>query len=169
LGSLRRHSNSGISALEVLVAAALALLLALIVWPNWVRSNRAANEAAAIATIRDINQAEISFGATYPAIGFAESISQLGGLSQPCAPAPARACLLADVAQPPFLSGGYKFAADGHGPVPRTSFLSQAVPLRLGYTGQLSFCSGNRWFIRYAADGRSLTDPENCDAMPLVR
>jgi hypothetical protein len=64
----------------VLVATALALLLAIIVYPKMVRSTRAANEASAIATMKEIGQAEMTYAATYPAIGFAESLGQLGGL-----------------------------------------------------------------------------------------
>jgi hypothetical protein len=162
-------SELGISAVEALVVAALALMLTLVVWPRMIRSTRAANEASAVATMKEISQAEMTYAATYPAIGFAESLGQLGGLDEPCSTTTARACLLAEVARPPFAYSGYSFSAIGQGVGPRTSFYSRSVPLQQGVTGQLSFCSTNRWLIHYRSDGTISRDSENCEALPVLR
>jgi type IV pilus assembly protein PilA len=169
LGRTNNRSELGISAIEVVAVAALAFTLALLVWPKMVRSTRAANEASAVITLKEIGQAEMIYAATYPAIGFAENLNQLGGLNEPCSTTPARACLLAEVARPPFAYRGYSFSATGYGTGPRTAFLSLSVPLRPGDTGQLSFCSTNRWLIHYRANGQSIFDAETCDGLPLVR
>lgn len=165
----RSNCSSGITVVEALVATALAMLLAVILWPRMIRSTLAANEASAIITMKEIGQAEMTYAATYPAIGFAEGLDRLGGLDEQCSATPARACLLAEVARPPFAYRGYTFSAIGYGTGSRTSFLSVAAPLRIGDTGQLSFCSTNCWLIHYRADGQPVTDSETCEARQVIR
>ena len=55
------------------------LIIAAIAIPNLLRARIAANEAAAVASIRTINTAQVSYQSTYPAVGFACELKSLGG------------------------------------------------------------------------------------------
>ena len=163
-------SAHGIGFLEVAAAIALALTLALLFWPKLVRSKMAANETVAVATMKDINQAELTYAATYPAVGFAAQIAELGGRDMACIPGAEHGCLLAeDVALAPHVSRGYTFAATGVGVGTRTAFSSSAVPVRVGESGQRSFCSTNLWLIHYRGDGRQILDGQNCETSAALR
>jgi hypothetical protein len=154
----------------VLAALALMLAFALLLLPRLVRSNLAANEAAAIAISKEISQAELTYAATYPAIGFAASIDHLSGRGDGCLSRPERACLLApDIADRPHSSHGYTFSAESSGTPIKTTFFSLATPLQIGETGQLSFCTTNRWVIHYRGDGRPFPDGETCEASSILR
>jgi type IV pilus assembly protein PilA len=158
------RSIAGFSLAEVLAGITLALTLALLVWPSVVRSRLAANEASAALTIRQISQAELTYASTYPTVGFASRIDELGGWENGCSPRPERACFLEPaITDAPHHYRGYRFSVDASGAPTRTAFFSLAVPVRIGETGQLSFCSTNRWLIHYRSDGRHLTNAEACE------
>ncbi len=63
--------SRGVDAGGVLVVAAIAI-------PNLLRARIAANEASAVATIRMVNTAQISYSSTYPQRGFARELATLG-------------------------------------------------------------------------------------------
>jgi type IV pilus assembly protein PilA len=161
--------NRKISIGELLVLFAFGLMVGFVFWPNLLRSKKAANEASAVNTLRELGQAEITYAATYPSLGFAASIDELGGLAEPCVPSPQKGCLLGEVAKPPYLNAGYTFAADGLGSTPRIRFFSTAVPFDPGSTGQLSFCGSNYWAIHYRSDGQRPADPESCESIAVHR
>jgi type IV pilus assembly protein PilA len=70
--SIREAStSSGIDAGVVLVAAAIAI-------PNLLRARTAANESSAVATMRTLITAQISYSAAYPEQGFARDLASLG-------------------------------------------------------------------------------------------
>lgn len=168
--SATNRAQAGVSLAELLAALALALALALLIWPKFVRSKLAANEAAAVGTMKEISQAELTYAATYPASGFAEHIEQLGGREEGCVPRPERACLLdASIADAPHVSRGYVFSAEGAGTGSKTAFLSLAVPVKTGETGQLSFCTTNRWIVHYRGAGHLIDDSEGCEASAVLR
>jgi type II secretory pathway pseudopilin PulG len=90
--TLRSASNSGKFDLGVvLVTAAIAI-------PNLMRSRTAANEAAAAATMRTVNTAQLTYSMTYKKRGYAPDLATLGpGSSGDCnanAISDERACLL---------------------------------------------------------------------------
>ena len=45
----------------------------------------AANESSAVASIRTINTGEITYNSAYPTVGYAATLTTLGGVS-PCTP-----------------------------------------------------------------------------------
>ncbi len=55
------------------------LIIAAIAIPNLLRARIAANEASAVAAIRTVNAAEISYRVAYPSAGFACTLESLGG------------------------------------------------------------------------------------------
>lgn len=55
------NSNRGFSLLELLIVVAIILIIATIAIPSLLRSRQAANESSAVANIRTINTAEVTY------------------------------------------------------------------------------------------------------------
>jgi prepilin-type N-terminal cleavage/methylation domain-containing protein len=68
-------NNKGFSLLELLIVVAIILIIATIAIPSLLRSRQAANESAAVATLRTLNTAEVTYAAANNMIY--SSISQL--------------------------------------------------------------------------------------------
>jgi prepilin-type N-terminal cleavage/methylation domain-containing protein len=66
-------SNRGFSLLELLIVVAIILIIATIAIPNLIRSRQAAQESAAVTTLKTINTAEVTYlssaGGKYGTIG----------------------------------------------------------------------------------------------------
>lgn len=56
-----KKTNKGFSLLELLIVVAIILIIATIAIPSLLRSRQAAHEAAAVATLRTINTAEVTY------------------------------------------------------------------------------------------------------------
>ncbi len=56
-----KKSNKGFSLLELLIVVAIILIIATIAIPSLLRSRQAANESAAVANLRTINTAEVTY------------------------------------------------------------------------------------------------------------
>src|SRR5438874_2552272 len=56
-----KRSDKGFSLLELLIVVAIILIIATIAIPSLLRSRQAANESAAVAEIRTINTAQITY------------------------------------------------------------------------------------------------------------
>lgn len=67
----------GVSASATADPAAVAIMAAIAI-PNLLRARIAANEASAVATLRTVNVAEITYAATYPQRGYARDLATLG-------------------------------------------------------------------------------------------
>jgi prepilin-type N-terminal cleavage/methylation domain-containing protein len=67
-----RKTNRGFSLLELLIVVAIILIIATIAIPSLLRSRQAANESAAVANLRTINTAQVTYlssaGGNYGAI-----------------------------------------------------------------------------------------------------
>jgi type IV pilus assembly protein PilA len=68
----------GFSLIELLIVVAVILVIAAIAIPNFIRSKMRANEAAAVANVRNITTGEVIYSTTYN-IGFSSTLAQLGG------------------------------------------------------------------------------------------
>jgi type II secretory pathway pseudopilin PulG len=140
--------------IELLIVVSIILIIAAIAIPNLLRSRMAANESSAVATIRTVNTAEVTYAITYPAQGFAATIQALGGPA-PCTAATVTAsCLLDDVlSSATAQKSGYSFTAVGTGSLPMSAYTTTAVPSVIGASGQRGFFSDQTGVIRYTADG----------------
>jgi prepilin-type N-terminal cleavage/methylation domain-containing protein len=58
---MRTRKNSGFSLLELLIVVAIILIIATIAIPSLLRSRQAANESAAVANLRTINTAQVTY------------------------------------------------------------------------------------------------------------
>jgi hypothetical protein len=113
----------------------------------------AANESAAVASVRTLNTAEISYAATFPAHGFTCTLSDLGGMGAGGGMTEHQAMGIA----PRLASGkknGYVFALVGCDRTPATKYSITAEPANPG-AGTRAFCSDESAVIRFSADGKA--------------
>src|SRR5882757_10577418 len=73
------RKQKGFSLIELLIVVAIILIIAAIAIPNLLRARIAANESSAVAGIRTLNTAELSYQSEYPKVGFTCNLSALGG------------------------------------------------------------------------------------------
>jgi prepilin-type N-terminal cleavage/methylation domain-containing protein len=136
------QGRRGFSWIELLVVILLLLALALLFTPI-VDRRIYANEASAVATVHNIQSAQFKYARTYPAIGFADTITKLGPAPPGTQPDPNHANLLDVVlacSTQPCARSGYLFAIDQTSGTPVTSFRITAVPVVPGKTGGRGFC-----------------------------
>ena len=158
---MRKHK--GFSLIELLIVVAIILIIAAIAIPNLLRARMAANEASAVASIRTINTAMITYNTSYPTVGFAATLSALGGVA-PCAPLSTAACLIDSVLSAGVKSG-YAFAATGAGGPPATIYYATASPVTPNQTGIRGFCSFEDAVVRVQPVGAALASESACQAL----
>jgi len=149
------------------------LIIAAIAIPNLLRARQAANEAAAVGSLRTINVAAITYSSTY-SNGFPPSLIAIDG-TKSFGPS----CDHAQLIDPEFAYGqrdGYEFTyvplgtqilgddAKAHGcTVPgSSSYEAHADPLTRGSTGQRSFYTDQTGVIRF-----EMNRPATADSAPL--
>jgi len=71
--------NKGFSLLQLLIVVAIILIIATIAIPSLLRSRQAANETAAVATLKMMNTAEVTYASAN--MGAYASVSELVGAS----------------------------------------------------------------------------------------
>src|SRR6266513_6075605 len=132
--------------IELLIVVALILIIAAITIPSMTAAKIHANEASAVGSIRAINQAEVSYYASYG--GYAESLANLGG-AEPCVKSAATACLL-DQSLAGGVKSGYTLVAVGSDAANgmSTSYFVGAAPVVFDRTGKRLFCSTDKNVIR---------------------
>jgi type IV pilus assembly protein PilA len=145
------RTQKGFSLIELLLVVAVILIISAIAVPNFLRSRLRANEASAVASLRVINTAAVTYSITYPDLGFPAQLSTLGG-ANPCSSSSAQACLLDDILAQG-AKGGYNFAWTGDGAVPSVSFTITGTPQTIGGSGQNMYCTDQTGIIHYDPTG----------------
>jgi type IV pilus assembly protein PilA len=131
--------TKGFSLIELLIVVAIILIIAAIAIPSFLRSRIAANESAAVASLRTLNTAEISYNSAYPSVGYASSMAALSGTS--CTPPSSAGACLIDTALAGGQRSGYSFTLTNVTGTPNSTYNAIATPILWNYSGIRYFCS----------------------------
>ena len=149
---------NGFTLMELLIVIAIILILMLMAIPTFGTLKKRANETSAINSVQAITKAEIEYESTYPANGYACSLTALGGDPSAGPPTPAAAQILNGDLISGFKSGYVfkignctKISASGTDRV--TGYMITAVPETVGKTGDRGFCSDQFGTIKYDPKG----------------
>ena len=131
--------QKGFSLIELLIVVAIILIIAAIAIPNLLRARIAANESSAVASVRTLNTAQISYNSAYPTVGFASTLGNLAGTS--CTPPSSTSACLIDTTLAAGTKSGYSFQLTGVSGTPASTYQVIASPLSPNQTGVRYFCS----------------------------
>lgn len=127
-------------------AIPIMLIIAAIAIPNLLRARMAANESSAVASVRTIVTAEMSYSASHPESGYACSLSALSDGQT------------IDHALVSGQKNGYRFQimgceAQDQGSVANQRFQVVAYPITANQTGMRAFCSDESAVIKQYSGG----------------
>ena len=140
------RTNKGFSLIELLIVVAIILIIVVIAVPSFLRSRMAANESAAVAALRTINSAQISYISAYPTVGFASSLTALSGTN--CTPPNSTSACLIDTALASGQRTGYSFQLSTGSGTPNGGYSAFASPVTFNYSGMRYFCTFEDVVIR---------------------
>jgi type IV pilus assembly protein PilA len=149
------RKQKGFSLIELLIVVAIILIIAAIAIPNLLRARIAANESSAVASIRTLNTAQISYNSAYPTIGFAGTLSALSGTCDASTPPTSTGACLIDTQLSSGTKSGYSFQMTGVSGTPASTYQAIGTPISANTTGVRSFCSIADAVVRYSSTALS--------------
>lgn len=159
-GHMRK--DKGFSLIELLIVVAIILIIGAIAIPNLLKSRMQANETSAVASMRAINAAQVTYSVMYPQVGYADTLDKLGP-NGGAPPDDKHADMLDSTlgcASQPCIKSGYQFAIVKFVGNPVASYELTGVPTQAQVTGRRGFCSSQ--LIKIYQDptgGTTCTDP----------
>jgi len=143
-----RKNSRGFSLIELLIVVAIILIIAAIAIPNLLRSRIAANQASAVASLRSLNTAEITYASTYN-VGYSPGTDLLA-LGPGATPPTAAAAGLIDSVLASGVKSGYSFVyVAGSAPAGRIdTYTLNANPTTAGTTGSNYYFTDESGVIR---------------------
>ena len=148
----------------------IILIIAAIAIPNLLRARIAANESSAVASLRTLTVAEITYNSTYPETGFTCTLSDLGGGESGAGVPDSHHAKMIDDGLASGVKSGYVFSAQGCTVEKGVtmSYEIEAHPATRNQTGMRSFCSTEDAVIRVQSSGEAILTPAQCqDLQPL--
>ena len=149
----RNKDKKGFSLIELLIVVTIIMIIAAIAIPNLIRNKIQANETAAVASLRTLNEAVLLYSNTYG--GFPHQLSDLGPISGGAAPSSAAADII-DSVLASGVKSGYKFGYTAAASDPSGNVLNYSVtatPVTPGTTGQRAFYTDQSGTIRASLNG----------------
>src|SRR5208283_3867139 len=140
--------SKGFSLIELLIVVAIILIIAAIAVPSFLRSRIVANESAAVASIRTLNTAQIAYNSAYPTVGYASTLTVLGGTS--CLPPSSTSACLIDTVLAGGQRSGYNFTLTNVTGTPAGTYNAIAAPILWNYSGMRYFCSFADAVVRFS-------------------
>ncbi len=141
----------GFSLIELLIVVAIILIIAAIAIPNLLRAKMSANESAAVAVLRNINNSQASYISEFgSSVGYSNTLLKLG----PGAPCDKTHACLVDfligcTAEPCPKSGYTFFVVSDSASEPFTDYASTATPASWLSSGSKNYCSTDDGVIRF--------------------
>jgi type IV pilus assembly protein PilA len=150
------YRSKGFSLIELLIVVAIILIIAAIAVPSFLRSRIAAAEASAVASVRTVNTAQISYNSAYPTVGYASSLGTLGGTT--CTPPTSASACLIDTVLSAGQKSGYNFTISNVTGTPNSSYNVIATPIVWDYSGMRYFCSYEDAVVRVSMTAITVCD-----------
>jgi type IV pilus assembly protein PilA len=159
--------DGGFSLIELLLVLAIIAIVAAIALPGLMRARLAANESAAIATLRTIGSAQATFASSCGAGGFAQTLEDLSepprGTNLPFIPADVAGgekagytLVLVEGLGDPIAEGDV--TCNGASAGTRSAFLATANPIMDGRSGVRAFGMDKSNTLRWTAGTEGITD-----------
>lgn len=154
----RRSIEAGFTLIELLIVMSVILILITLSLPAMQKVHIKANQTSAITSLRTLNSMEGEYNSSYPTHGFACSLAALGGKAGTGNPTPEAAQLIPE----DLASGskaGYNFTISNcakntvNNTDQYTSYQITAVPINVGKTGTLGYCTDESGYIHYDPKG----------------
>jgi type IV pilus assembly protein PilA len=138
----RGGQAQGFAIVEALVVVMIVLVIAAVAIPSMLQARIKANQGAAVASLHTIQAAETLYFDTYPEIGYAAHLADLGRHGTDCKlPGTINACIIMDEALTSGLKSGYIFAILTDGSKPASAYTATATPQVIGSSGNCSYRS----------------------------
>lgn len=151
---IRPTTLAGFTLVESMVVVMVILVIAAIAIPRFVQARMKANEASAVNSMHMIEMSEILYSQSYPDLGYAKRLIDMGGLNGNCtSPTATNACLLMDESLANGYKSGYLFQLVSDGQNPSRSYTLTAVPSVAGVSGRCSFSSDQGGAINFTSPG----------------